>query len=373
MKYLAITIFGLFLLTTTAHASDTNLYITCSNSPCIISCNHANCPQTFTGDLFTYISGSSTVMGGHEGYISNDFKWSLRLGTGAVQQCNTTNYYLGILGGVNVEASYNFSTNSTTTILNTTNSSLCNKFSQYGYTGTITGSVFVRDWPLTSYVVVRANNFSYNPVYIYADITNIDGYDTVQFDLTYGSTPISLSDQSISSSTGNSTVAIQENLPYNMRARLFNSQTLATTSYSSNSSFTLNSITVTTAQAGFGYSSSTAQTLTDQIQNQVCGYLDFYCYINKALVFLFIPSEHSLAQFSDLKTILQNKPPFGYFALLSTSLASITATATPMIATVLIPTTIQTNIFTPFKIGLQAIIWFVGLVWLYKRLTHIQL
>jgi hypothetical protein len=92
-------------------------------------------------------------------------------------------------------------------------------------------------------------------------------------------------------------------------------------------------------------------------------------------MWLIKPTTESLQQFTDLKTSIENKPPFGYFTMLSNNLnnLSTTSSATTTLDTITIPTPLQTYIFTPLRNGLIALIWFVGLVFLFNRLKHIQL
>ena len=88
--------------------------------------------------------------------------------------------------------------------------------------------------------------------------------------------------------------------------------------------------------------------------------------------YLFTPSDASISQFTDLKIQIQNKPPFGYFNIIKDNLININSSSTEAFSFV-IPEFIQTFIFEPFKIALGGILWFIGLVWLYNRLKHIQL
>lgn len=91
-----------------------------------------------------------------------------------------------------------------------------------------------------------------------------------------------------------------------------------------------------------------------------------------ALIFTFYPSENSLLRFSDLKTQMENKPPFGYFGVLSSALSALNNTDS---AIFVLETegNIQTNIFDPLKTGMTWLLWFVFGFWLYKRVISIQI
>jgi len=92
-------------------------------------------------------------------------------------------------------------------------------------------------------------------------------------------------------------------------------------------------------------------------------------------IFLFKPNAETLANFTDLKGSIENKPPFGYFNIIKDSISDIstTSSATTSLDTITIPTPIQNLIFTPIKIGLGGLIWFAGIVYLFIRIKHIQL
>lgn len=87
------------------------------------------------------------------------------------------------------------------------------------------------------------------------------------------------------------------------------------------------------------------------------------------------PTDAVMNDFVGIKELIQTKPPFGYFIMLKDLMqnATTTGTATTSVSSITIPTYLQTYIFTPIKIGLASLIGFIGLVFLFRRLKHIQL
>lgn len=106
-----------------------------------------------------------------------------------------------------------------------------------------------------------------------------------------------------------------------------------------------------------------------------CELLDFGCWLGQVLRFLFIPTSTSISNFGTLKGKIENKPPFAYFYIIKNEIANISATssATTTIDTIEIPEIIKDLIFDPLKLGLAGLIWFVGVVYLFIRIKHIQL
>jgi hypothetical protein len=138
------------------------------------------------------------------------------------------------------------------------------------------------------------------------------------------------------------------------------------------------SLASTTYNSGLQQGTSTIQqniNILTNLANQSCSIIDIGCNVSKVLSFLFAPTQASLQQFTDLQEKIKNKPPFGYFNMITTNLntiSSTTASSTPAFD-IVIPSFLETYIFNPLKIGIDAILWFVALVWLYNRLKQIQL
>lgn len=119
----------------------------------------------------------------------------------------------------------------------------------------------------------------------------------------------------------------------NLSSHFYLTNATLTSNYSSYAYiFTLNKSIVTTTQA--------TDTTIDGIVVQECDNTDFTIFsvdygqgLCEVAQFLFIPDQNVLNLFSDLKTDLNNKPPFGYFTSItsttSTSSLSSLATTTP--------------------------------------------
>lgn len=88
----------------------------------------------------------------------------------------------------------------------------------------------------------------------------------------------------------------------------------------------------------------------------------------RVITYLFFPSQASLNQFSQLKDLIANKPPFGYYTSIKNSLNTLSSTTTPAFAL----TTEINNIaiFGTLKIGLIWILWFFFGFWVIKRISR---
>lgn len=83
-------------------------------------------------------------------------------------------------------------------------------------------------------------------------------------------------------------------------------------------------------------------------------------------IFLFSPSSASLNQFNTLGSLLQNKPPIGYFTALKSSFTGIASGS----ATVSIGIGGFHAIFDPLRTGLIWLLWIFYLIFLLKRFIH---
>lgn len=95
------------------------------------------------------------------------------------------------------------------------------------------------------------------------------------------------------------------------------------------------------------------------------------CFVN-AFQWAFVPPSTAFDSFATLKDEIKNKPPFGYFTSAVNTFETLNASATPAFALASVAP-INALIFTPIRTGLSWLIVFAGLLWLYKRLTHIQI
>ena len=91
------------------------------------------------------------------------------------------------------------------------------------------------------------------------------------------------------------------------------------------------------------------------------------------LVYLFYPSQTAMQQFSNLKTIYGAKPPFGYFALVSSTLGLI-KNGTSSVELMNASTSDNfSGIFTPVRTGLVGVLWFLALWWMFHRFRHLDI
>jgi len=87
----------------------------------------------------------------------------------------------------------------------------------------------------------------------------------------------------------------------------------------------------------------------------------------KLAVWLFVPSTTILDRFATLKEEVRYKPPIGYLAV------AIDVLGTLKNGTPTIEIAVLTGIMDPIKEGLLWLIWFVFIIWLLKRLTHLEI
>lgn len=95
------------------------------------------------------------------------------------------------------------------------------------------------------------------------------------------------------------------------------------------------------------------------------------CFKN-ALIFLFYPTADTIVNYYKLLDLVQSKPPVGYFTLVKSNINNLSATSTKAF-NVVIPSSLKTYIFSPFDIGIGAILWFFFIMNFYKRLKHITI
>ena len=108
------------------------------------------------------------------------------------------------------------------------------------------------------------------------------------------------------------------------------------------------------------------------LSTTTCSVLNITGCFQNALVFAFIPSQNVFNGFLSLKNEIQNKPPFGYIALLITAFNDVSSETSPAF-TLASEDNITDNIFTPIKTGLAWLLWFAFGIWLYKRVRSIDI
>lgn len=91
------------------------------------------------------------------------------------------------------------------------------------------------------------------------------------------------------------------------------------------------------------------------------------------LVYLFRPSSQSLNNFSSLKSLVQDKPPFGYFLSVKNAFDDLENGTTSM--EVISTTTAShfSGIIDPIDTGISWVLYLMAGVWLINRMRHIEL
>lgn len=92
------------------------------------------------------------------------------------------------------------------------------------------------------------------------------------------------------------------------------------------------------------------------------------CFVAK---YLFEPSQLAISKFATLRDDLENKPPFGYFTLISDELDNINGSSTPAFS--LPDMTGLSGILDPLRTGLAIILWLAFVLYLYWRVKHLDL
>ena len=106
---------------------------------------------------------------------------------------------------------------------------------------------------------------------------------------------------------------------------------------------------------------TTCDTTSGLFANSIC----------KMLAFLFVPNEAVLNQFENLRDDLEEKPPFGYLTAVISELENLeTATATIAFPDL---SDLQDNFFTPLKIGISTLLFFMLAFWFFQRFRDFDL
>jgi hypothetical protein len=90
----------------------------------------------------------------------------------------------------------------------------------------------------------------------------------------------------------------------------------------------------------------------------------------KVLTFLFVPTQKTLTQYSNLKDLVITKPPFGYYNSIKTAIAGLTSTTTPAFS--LTASISDISIFGTLKTGLAWILWIFFSFWIIKRIARFE-
>jgi len=103
-----------------------------------------------------------------------------------------------------------------------------------------------------------------------------------------------------------------------------------------------------------------------------CDTFDIGCQFQKALTFLFVPSQDVLDRFSSLWQRVRYKVPFGYVSVVIDQLGGLDDTATAVFDLGDLP--FMNTIFTPFRDLLGVLLWGIFAVYFYQhRLTKLDI
>jgi len=103
-----------------------------------------------------------------------------------------------------------------------------------------------------------------------------------------------------------------------------------------------------------------------------CGLFEFGCQIQKAMTFLFKPSENTLDKFSNLWQTIAEKKPFGYVTVTIRQLGDLDETGAQAFDLGSLP--FMSAIFTPFRDAIAGILWALfAIYFLLHRLRHIDI
>lgn len=109
---------------------------------------------------------------------------------------------------------------------------------------------------------------------------------------------------------------------------------------------------------------TTPITTPTETQND-CSTFDVGCQFQKAIMFLFYPSQAVLDRFSTLWQNISTKKPFGYVTMTIDALTDLDTNSAHAFDLGEVP--FQTAIFDPFKIALGSILWAVYAIYFYQR------
>lgn len=90
------------------------------------------------------------------------------------------------------------------------------------------------------------------------------------------------------------------------------------------------------------------------------------------LVYLFIPKSADFTRWSDLKSELDTKPPFGYFSSFSEAISALSTSSPSSIAFADL-SSLDTSLFDRFKTGFSWVLWVMFGFWGFQKLREIQL
>jgi len=114
------------------------------------------------------------------------------------------------------------------------------------------------------------------------------------------------------------------------------------------------------------------QSNPDDLTQIDCQIFDVGCQFQKALVFLFVPSQNVLDRFSNLWQSIRTKAPFGYVSAVLDQLTELDNSGTAAFDLGELP--FMNTLFTPFKDAFAVIMWGIYAIYFYQhRLTKLDI
>jgi len=102
-----------------------------------------------------------------------------------------------------------------------------------------------------------------------------------------------------------------------------------------------------------------------------CQITDIGACVGNAISWAFTPSSGSWDRFITLKDEIKNKAPFGYLTSAIAAIGGIEGSTTPAFS-LATSSPLMTYIFNPLRTGLAWLLYLATLLWIYKRVTHIE-
>jgi len=157
---------------------------------------------------------------------------------------------------------------------------------------------------------------------------------------------------------------------YKALARIYDGNTSKATStiisFTANSNYSPLPYDLPIGGTSITTSTSTAMTITCDPNSPF--FEQSFC---KLFVYLLIPTDTSFSQFGNIKTLLQNKPPFGYISIVNTAFSNL-STGTVSSTIDLGALSGLSGIFSDFKTLISWIAWLIFGFWVYNKFRHFK-
>jgi len=103
-----------------------------------------------------------------------------------------------------------------------------------------------------------------------------------------------------------------------------------------------------------------------------CGTFEFGCQVQKAITFLFVPSNDVLDKFKNLWQTIAEKKPFGYVTVTINQLEALDVSGSSAFTLGTIP--FMDSLFTPLRTAVSTILWALFAIYFYqRRLKHLDI